>query len=99
MGEHAVSYSVPQRREVHYSGRVQGVGFRYTAQRIARKYQVVGFVRNLPDGRVHLVAEGAKEEISRFLEDLSETMDRFIHRMTESQLAPTGEFEAFEVRY
>ena len=47
-----------QRRETHYSGQVQGVGFRFQTLRIARAYEVAGFVRNLPDGRVELVAEG-----------------------------------------
>jgi acylphosphatase len=47
-----------ERRTVFYSGLVQGVGFRYTTQRIAQQHAFAGFVRNLPDGRVQLVAEG-----------------------------------------
>src|SRR5688572_25939207 len=61
-----------KRSTVLYSGRVQGVGFRYTTRSIARKYQVSGFVRNLPDGRVELVAEGAAHELEAFLGEVRE---------------------------
>ena len=57
-----------QRCEIYYSGRVQGVGFRYTVRSIAGRFAVTGFVKNLRDGRVQLVAEGLAEEIQRFLE-------------------------------
>jgi len=53
--------------EVYYSGRVQGVGFRANARHISRRYEVTGFVRNLPDGRVHLLAEGQQEHVEQFL--------------------------------
>ena len=46
-----------EQREIYYSGRVQGIGFRYTARSIAAGRRVTGFVRNLPDGRVHLIVE------------------------------------------
>jgi acylphosphatase len=51
---------------VLYSGHVQGVGFRYTAKSVAAGFEVAGTVRNLPDGRVELVAEGAKGELEAF---------------------------------
>jgi len=47
---------------IYYSGRVQGVGFRYTVKTVATGFDVSGIVRNLPDGRVELAAEGAREE-------------------------------------
>ncbi len=56
-----------ERRRVYYSGRVQGVGFRYTAHRLAQGFAVSGFVRNLDDGRVELLAEGDPAELDRFL--------------------------------
>jgi acylphosphatase len=55
------------RKRILYAGRVQGVGFRYTTQGIARGFPVAGYVRNLPDGRVELVAEGEGSEVSAFL--------------------------------
>jgi acylphosphatase len=60
-----------QRVTVFYSGRVQGVGFRATVRYLARGYDVTGTVRNLPDGRVELVAEGAKAELAAFLEGIA----------------------------
>lgn len=53
---------------VLYSGRVQGVGFRYTARLVAAGFDVAGTVRNLADGRVELIAEGAKPELEEFRE-------------------------------
>jgi acylphosphatase len=53
---------------VHYEGRVQGVGFRYTVKNLAREFEVSGTVANLPDGRVELVASGDSDEVDAFLE-------------------------------
>jgi acylphosphatase len=53
---------------VHYEGRVQGVGFRYTVKNLAREFEVSGTVANLPDGRVELLASGDPDEIDAFLE-------------------------------
>ncbi len=52
--------------EIFYSGHVQGVGFRYTAKSVATGYEIAGVVRNLPDGRVELVAEGPRAEWNNF---------------------------------
>jgi acylphosphatase len=54
------------RLHVFYSGNVQGVGFRYTAKSLARGFEVTGLVRNLLDGRVELIAEGGRDELSAF---------------------------------
>ncbi len=55
-----------RRLNIFYSGRVQGVGFRYTVKTVAAGFEIAGHVRNLPDGRVELVAEGASEELETF---------------------------------
>jgi acylphosphatase len=55
-----------RRVRIVYSGRVQGVGFRYTALQAARGFELTGTVRNLPDGSVELVAEGSREELESF---------------------------------
>jgi acylphosphatase len=78
---------------------VQGVGFRYTAQSIASRYDVRGYVKNLPDGRVELVMEGADEEMDAIVKEITERMDGFIDRRTDDVTEGVGEFESFEIRY
>jgi acylphosphatase len=91
--------SVVHRRQIHYSGRVQGVGFRYSTQRIANGYRVTGYVRNLADGRVQVVVEGEAEEVRGFVEELARKLGHYI-RETKVQRAPaTGEFLDFSIRY
>ena len=55
--------------QIFYAGRVQGVGFRYTVRAVANGFEVTGMVRNLPDGRVELAAEGAGDELEAFFND------------------------------
>ncbi len=88
-----------QRREVYYSGRVQGVGFRYTARSIAQDFVVTGFVKNLYDGRVQIVVEGAPDQLQAMLDDIRATMGRYITRVEEISGPPTGRFSTFEVRF
>ena len=56
------------RVNVHYSGRVQGVGFRYIVKSLVPGYEVLGTVKNLSDGRVEMVVEGQREELEEFLQ-------------------------------
>lgn len=61
-------------KQVIYSGRVQGVGFRYSTKQIASGYEVTGWVRNLPDGRVELQAMSYDaDELNAFLEDIQQS--------------------------
>ncbi len=75
-----------------YAGRVQGVGFRATVRQLACGYEVTGTVRNLPDGRVELVAEGREPELRAFLEGIAESgLSGFIaSRREDWKSAPTG---------
>ena len=78
---------------VLYSGRVQGVGFRYTTKTVAMGFEVTGTVRNLPDGRVELVAEGARDELQAFAEAIREAgLDSCIRHEETSWSGATGEF-------
>jgi acylphosphatase len=88
-----------QRREVFFAGRVQGVGFRYTTRAIASRFEVVGFVENLRDGRVHLVVEGASGVLDEFLAAIGDEMERYITSSQADQSSATGEFDAFEIRH
>jgi len=64
------------RYTVHFSGRVQGVGFRFTTTRVAREFTVAGYVQNLDDGRVRLVVEGERDELDRYVKAVQEAMSR-----------------------
>lgn len=88
-----------ERREAYYSGRVQGVGFRYTANRLAENYAVAGFVRNLPDGRVHLVVEGQRDQAARFLAAIATELGDHIREAAIDVRPATGEFASFQIRY
>lgn len=88
-----------QRRTVHYNGRVQGVGFRFTAERVAGQYAVDGFVKNLPDGRVLIVVEGELKELDRFLAKVQQEMAGSIRTIAVEPGEPKGEFSGFEVRH
>ncbi len=85
---------------VFFSGRVQGVGFRYTAEALAERFRVTGFVRNLPDGRVELVAEGPEPELLSFLRAIeSSRLGRYIQGKEVIWGPSTGEFSHFTIRY
>jgi acylphosphatase len=87
------------RRACYFSGRVQGVGFRYTAQNIAMQHDVGGYVRNLPDGRVELVLEGPDSEMDMIVEELRRRMECHIRGTQLDESAATGEFERFSIKY
>ncbi len=89
-----------KRAQVFYSGRVQGVGFRYSVREVACGFEVTGFVRNLHDPRVELVAEGDEEEVRSFLEAIrASQLGSYIRQADESWGDATGEFKRFEIRF
>ena len=88
-----------ERRACYFSGRVQGVGFRYTVQNIAIQYNVFGYVRNLPDGRVELVMEGEHAEMEHLLEQVSSKMNGYIKKIDNDVMPATGEFDHFYIRH
>ncbi len=83
---------------VYFIGRVQGVGFRYSASRMARGYELTGFVRNLIDGRVELIAQGEQKECRAFVKALADEMEGFIREKhaTESTAEPC--YKEFSIR-
>jgi acylphosphatase len=80
------------------SGEVQGVGFRFFTQRVAAHHQVVGYVRNLPDGRVEAYAEGTPESIEGFKHDLAAGPQHArVEQVEEVGLEPTGQYPSFRI--
>jgi acylphosphatase len=87
-----------KRLHVFYSGRVQGVGFRYTAKNVATGFEVAGIVRNLPDGRVELIAEGLKDELEGFQQAIRESgLGSLIAREDAAWHEAKNEFRGFEI--
>ena len=85
-------------RKFLIGGRVQRVGFRFFAQRAAARHQVAGYVRNLPDGRVEVLAEGAPESVEGFKHDLAAGPDfAEVEHVEELSLEPTGSYSTFRI--
>ena len=86
-------------RHVFFEGRVQGVGFRWTVKNLARGYDVTGWVKNLPDGRVELQAAGDADEVDAFVEAIEESdLRSHIRKVDVSVIpAPSG-CQGFEIR-
>lgn len=81
-----------------YSGQVQGVGFRYTVKTVATGFDLTGAIRNLPDGRVELVAEGQPPELEAFLAAIRDAgLAGFIRDEKVSWADATNEFRGFEI--
>jgi acylphosphatase len=84
-------------RRALVSGRVQGVGFRFFAEREARSAGVKGWVRNLPDGRVETVAEGEEAAVARYLERIGRGPFPGSVSSVEVEVREPGGFERFEI--
>ena len=96
----AMGQDVSTRRvKVVYSGRVQGVGFRFTTRSLARRYGVVGYVRNCPDGTVELVAEAAPEVLKSFLEAVERNFKGYIREAVLTELSGGEPFNSFDIRF
>ncbi|MCX5716437.1 MAG: acylphosphatase [Candidatus Omnitrophica bacterium] len=107
MGSNPTSPTIPifdflgmkKRAHVFYSGRVQGIGFRFTAVDIARDGGITGWVKNLPDGRVEVVAEAEKGSLEDFLDKVNKYFSRYIQDAETDWQEATGEFRDFTVRF
>ena len=86
------------RLHTFFFGKVQGVGFRYTTQRVAGGFAVTGWVRNRSDGRVELVAEGEQAQLEQFLAKIGDEMDGCFDRVERAWQPATGEFKDFAIK-
>ena len=88
------------RAHVYYTGRVQGIGFRHTAEGIALEVGVTGFVKNKQDGRVEVVCEGSKEKVDAYLEAIRKSLlGKHITKEECGWEEPTGSFTDFTVEF
>ena len=86
--------------QVFYQGNVQGVGFRWSIRHIAKGFELTGWVRNLPDGRVELQISGEENEVRAFLDAIMQSELRaHIRKQTETELPAPVTAHGFEIRY
>jgi acylphosphatase len=86
--------------QVFYEGNVQGVGFRWTVRDAAKGFDVTGWIRNLPDGRVELQATGEEDEVRAFLDRIAQgELHSLIHKQTENKLEKPVTARGFEIRH
>jgi len=87
-------------KQIFYEGNVQGVGFRWSVKHIAKGFDVTGWVRNLPDGRVELQASGEPGELRGFLDAIAQSELRaHIKGQNESALSAAPDMRGFEIRH
>jgi acylphosphatase len=83
---------------VFFAGHVQGVGFRYTTLQVAKEFEVTGFVKNLPDGRVQMEAEGRSEEIDAFVAAVEERLHGHVRKTERTAERRPRQFTGFTIR-
>jgi acylphosphatase len=86
-------------RLVHFDGLVQGVGFRYAANTLAKRYAITGYVQNVPGGLVELYAEGPQEDVDEFIDAVREEMGEYITNVDVQEAPISGEYTRFMVKY
>jgi acylphosphatase len=86
-------------KHILFSGQVQGVGFRYTANRIAARYNLAGFVRNLPDGDVEMFAQGSEQDIDHCLADLQDNFRGYIQDTRTERVPCNSRYTSFRTTH
>jgi len=86
-------------KHVIFSGRVQGVGFRFTARRIAGRYELSGFVRNLPNGTVEMFAQGGAEDVACCLGDIGEAFAGYVKNAKIEDASPDARYDGFSIAF
>lgn len=85
--------------EVHFRGRVQGVGFRWSTWKLAENYPLVGYVKNLANGSVEMIVEGEESKVKAFLSDLRDQMSTCIESCEIVESQGFARFEEFAIIY
>jgi len=86
-------------RQIIFVGRVQGVGFRFTAHRLAARHRLTGFVRNLPDGAVEMLAQGHTEDIDDCISDIKESFSGCIKETKIDEIPPDPGRTNFKITF
>jgi len=86
-------------RHVFFIGRVQGVGFRFTALRMAQRHQLTGFVRNLPDGTVEMLAQGPDRDIDDCIQDIKEYFSDYLRETRINEIPTDPKYKDFRITF
>jgi len=86
-------------KHIIFTGRVQGVGFRFTARRAANRRQLTGFVRNVPDGTVEMLAQGRSEDIDDCIQDIKEYFTGYIRETKIEEIPPDPRYIDFKITF
>jgi len=86
-------------KSIIFTGRVQGVGFRFTARRAASRRQLTGFVRNVPDGTVEMLAQGRSEDVDDCIQDLKEYFAGYLKETRIEEIPPDTRYIDFKITF
>jgi acylphosphatase len=86
-------------KHIIFKGRVQGVGFRWTTRRIALQCNLTGYVKNLPDGTVEMLAQGSSENVQSCLDDIAESFGGYIRDTRINIVEPNGTYADFQITF
>jgi len=86
------------RMVIHFTGRVQGVGFRYSVLQLAKGYEAAGFAQNLSDGRVRLDVEGSRTELEAFVAAIGHQMAGYIREVSQHEEPQLCHHRGFLIR-
>lgn len=86
-------------RHIIFKGSVQGVGFRFTAHRMAGRHQLTGYVRNLSDGTVEMLAQGSPQDIDDCIADIQRSLPGHVRDMDIQEVAPNPRYTDFRITF
>ena len=86
-------------KHIIFVGRVQGVGFRFTALDIANRYKLTGLVRNVPDGTVEMIAQGLSGDIDDCIRDIKEAFEGYIRETKTEEIPPDPQYTNFKIAF
>ncbi len=86
-------------KHIIFTGRVQGIGFRFTALDIANRYRLTGLVRNLPEGTVEMITQGPSDDIADCIRDIKEAFEGYIRETKTEEIPPDPQYTNFKIAF
>ena len=86
-------------KHIIFSGKVQGVGFRFTAHRMAGRHQLTGYVRNVRDGTVEMLAQGSAEDIDNCIRDIQDCLAGYVRDVEIEEVPPNPAYKDFRITF